>query len=111
MNNYAQEKLKENTDPNRKPYSIIGNNCGTFACDVIEQDENLDTPIIIDPRPVSIVDEYQDEFAPVRYNPQKGTTIEYNERTETFDKGTKETISKQSWWQKFKHGNDGDGGN
>ena len=81
MDAYAQKKLKENTDPNREPYSITGNNCGTFACDVIEQDKSLDTPTIIDPRPVSIVDEYQDEFTPVSYDSKNGTTIKYESGT------------------------------
>jgi hypothetical protein len=38
MNYYAQSKKTENTDPDRKDYSIGSNNCGTFATDVVKQD-------------------------------------------------------------------------
>lgn len=44
MNNYAQEKLKESNpqyeeyNKDRKPYTLSGNNCGTFSSDVLKQD-------------------------------------------------------------------------
>jgi RHS repeat-associated protein len=104
MNDYAQSKLKENTDTQREPYSITGNNCGTFAADVINQDESLNTPTILDPRPVSIIDEYQDNFTPLDYDPKQGTTIEYNEKTVSYDKSSKKTIVSQSWFQKLVNG-------
>lgn len=34
MNTYAQQRLKQNSDPNRASYSITTNNCCTFARDV-----------------------------------------------------------------------------
>ena len=53
----------------------IRNNCGTFAVDVINQDKSVDAPYIINPTPVNIVDEYQEEGnAVVRYNPSNDTT-------------------------------------
>lgn len=76
MNNYAQSKLKENSNPDREPYSIFSNNCGTFGCDVTNQDVDLNNPWIVDPRPVSIIDEYQDNFTPVHYDSKKGITID-----------------------------------
>ncbi len=41
MKGYAEGKLKENSDPTRKEYSLMNNNCGTFAEDVIKQDEKV----------------------------------------------------------------------
>ncbi len=104
MNNYAKGKLKENNDPKRKPYSITGNNCGTFAADVVNQDKDLDSPTIVDPRPVSIVGEFQDNFTPVHFDPAKGTTIEYSEKTVEYNSKTKKTISSQSFIQKVVNG-------
>ena len=75
MNDYAKSKLKENSNPDRKPYSLFDNNCGTFAADVINQDETVDQPWIVNPAPKNIVDEYQEEGnAKVTYDPKKNTT-------------------------------------
>jgi hypothetical protein len=107
MNEYAQGKLKENADPNRDPYSVTGNNCGTFACDVVNQDADVNTPYIVDPRPVSIVEEYQDNLTPIKYNPGEGTTIKYDDKTVNYNSKTGETSSSQSFFQKlFKSSND-----
>ncbi|MBK9567142.1 MAG: hypothetical protein IPO37_18825 [Saprospiraceae bacterium] len=78
MNDYAKEKMGENSDPNRDPYSLTSNNCGTFGCDVVNQDANVakNSPSIVDPRPNSIIKEYQGEFGKVQYNPKTGGTVE-----------------------------------
>ena len=34
MNDYAIKKMNENANPDRKEYSLLNNNCGTFAADV-----------------------------------------------------------------------------
>lgn len=39
----------------RDPYDLTDNNCGTFAADVINQDECVDDPYIYDPTPANIV--------------------------------------------------------
>jgi hypothetical protein len=84
MNSYAKTKFKESNpykgntsyNKNRKPYSLFNNNCGTFATDVINQDESVDQPWIVNPAPVNIVDEYQEEGnAQVIYNPNTNTTV------------------------------------
>ena len=77
MNEYAQKKIKENNDPQRKEYSLFINNCGTFAADVVNQDTKVseESPSIIDPRPTSIIKEFQDNFKSVQYNPQTDKTI------------------------------------
>ena len=73
--NCAQSKLKENSNPDRRRYSLFRNNCGTFAADCINQDETVDQPLIINPTPTNIVDEYQEEGnARVQYDPKKKTT-------------------------------------
>jgi hypothetical protein len=75
MKGYAESKMAENSNPNRKPYSITGNNCGTFAEDVITQDKSVDKPTIINPSPRNIVSEYQEEGnARVQYDPKNRTT-------------------------------------
>ncbi len=76
MNDYAKGKMKENSDPDRKEYNLMNNNCGTFAEDVVGQDKEAtkDAPSTIDPRPNSMVKEYQDEYQGVHYDPKAGKT-------------------------------------
>ena len=76
MDKYATIKENENSNPSRKTYSLTGNNCGTFAADVVNQDENVNkkAPIIVDPRHNSIVEEYQDKFKTITYNPNINRT-------------------------------------
>ena len=87
MNDYAKSRLAENDNPNREPYDLTSNNCGTFACDVLGQDQQVDkdAPTIIDPRPNSVVEEYQDEFDKVTYDPKTGVTT-YSVNKQYFEK-------------------------
>ncbi len=64
--------LKENSNSERKSYSLSNNNCGTFAYDVLNQDPDVKdkVPSIIDPRPNSIIDEYQGTFQKIQYDPK-----------------------------------------
>ena len=73
MKNYAESKIAENANLKRKEYSLRNNNCGTFAADVLKQDPSVKdkAPVIIDPRPNSIVKEYQDNFKSLNYDPKK----------------------------------------
>ncbi|MFS3060178.1 RHS repeat-associated core domain-containing protein [Bacteroides uniformis] len=73
MKNYAESKIAENANSKRKEYSLRNNNCGTFAADVLKQDPSVKdkAPVIIDPRPNSIVKEYQDSFKSLNYDPKK----------------------------------------
>ena len=70
---YAESKIAENANSKRKEYSLRNNNCGTFAADVLKQDPSVKdkAPVIIDPRPNSIVKEYQDNFKSLNYDPKK----------------------------------------
>ena len=75
MNDYAKGKMSENSDPKRKKYSILSNNCATFAEDVITQDKSVDKPSSIINSPVNIVNEYQEEGnARVQYKAKTQTT-------------------------------------
>ncbi len=75
MLDYAKGKVKENSDINRKPYSVPSNNCGTFAADCVNQDPTVDKPRILNPTPNNIVDEYIEEGnREIRYNPKTKTT-------------------------------------
>ena len=73
MKNYAESKIAENANSKRKEYSLRNNTCGTFAADVLKQDPSVKdkAPVIIDPRPNSIVKEYQDNFKSLNYDPKK----------------------------------------
>jgi RHS repeat-associated protein len=85
MKSYAESKIQENSNPDRKPYSLTSNNCGTFGCDVLSQDPNVKSkaPSIADPRPNSIIQEYQGTFGTVQYDPKTG--------------GSKETVDKSRY--------------
>jgi hypothetical protein len=76
MEAYAQAKLKESNpeykeyDKKRAPYTLTGNNCATFAENVITQDKDVDKPSIWMHSPVNTVSEYQQEGnAKVTYDP------------------------------------------
>lgn len=75
MNDYALNKMSENSNPDRKEYSLLTNNCATFAEEVITQDKSVDKPFIIINSPRNIVDEYQEEGnAKVYYDSKTQTT-------------------------------------
>ena len=71
----------------RKKYSIINNNCATFAEDVITQDKSVDKPFTIIKSPVNIVSEYQDKGnARVQYKAKtQTTTIEEGDENDEND--------------------------
>jgi len=94
MNKYAEQKLNESNPGNpdynkdRESYDVKSNNCGTFAADVINQDESVDQPTIVNPTPNNIVDEYIEEGnAEVKYDPKSNTT--------TVGKGDEEDAKKK----------------
>ncbi len=82
MNDYAQEKLKESNpeykeyDKERRSYSLTGNNCATFSCEVLKQDTEAkkNAPWIFNPTPNNVAEEYQDNFPKVNYDPKTKTT-------------------------------------
>jgi len=72
MTQYGLECVQRNKDPEREPYSIWSNNCGTFAEDVIEAG-GVNLPIILDPRP--------NARAPV-WQKKADFSIEYDPKTD-----------------------------
>ena len=87
MNDYAKSRMHENDNPDREDYSVLSNNCATFAEDVITQDKSVDKPFIIINSPINIVDEYQEEGnARVQYKSKTQTT--------TVDKGNEKDAKK-----------------
>lgn len=81
MNYFAKSKVAESTfgnksyDKSREPYDLTDHNCGTFAEDVITQDKDVDKPWVVNPTPINLVDEYQEEGnAPVTYDPKANKT-------------------------------------
>ncbi len=73
MKSYAESRQADNNNSDREEYSLTDNNCGTFATDVIKQDADAKkkAPSIIDPRPNSMVKEYQKKFKTINYDPKK----------------------------------------
>ena len=87
MNDYAKSRMHENDNPDREDYSVLSNNCATFAEDVITKDKSVDKPFIIINSPINIVDEYQEEGnARVQYKSKTQTT--------TVDKGNEKDAKK-----------------
>ena len=66
MAEYVENRLGE--DPCDNPYSLFSNSCGTFARDVIEAG-GASMPTMSDPRPNSYVQEVQNVYPDVHYNP------------------------------------------
>jgi RHS repeat-associated protein len=81
MKDYADRRYNESNPGNpsynkdRDPYTLSGNNCGTFAEDCINQDPSVDQPNVWVKSPSNIVSEYQEEGnAKVTYDPKTKTT-------------------------------------
>jgi len=58
MNLYAAGRQKQNNDHSREPYSTTSNNCSHFAQSCLEEG-GVNTPLQIDPRPISYIWELQ----------------------------------------------------
>ena len=73
MKDYAEGRMDQNADPDRTRYSIIFNNCATFASEVIQQDWRtvFKTPIIRVPIPSIMIKQYQILLPRVSYSPNK----------------------------------------
>ena len=73
MKNYAETKMAENSNPDRREYSLTRNNCGTFASDVLSQDKNVKEklPVYLLPTPNNIVKKYQEFFPRISFDRTK----------------------------------------
>lgn len=70
MHLYAQRRQRENSDSSRTPYSILNNNCMTFAQQVAEA-AGVSLPRMIDPRPNSYIEELREKYPNVDYTPPR----------------------------------------
>ena len=83
MNDYAQSKfnesniMKEGYNKDREPYSLTGNNCATFASDVLKQDKNVKSEVsgTVNNTPKNIADAYRSVYDKVDYSKSTGTII------------------------------------
>lgn len=67
MLKYAQLRQKQNSNPKRKPYSIMTNSCIHFTKEVSEKG-GIETPWMIDPRPNSYIGEFRTVFPKLDYD-------------------------------------------
>lgn len=69
MKDYAEQQMKENNNPERESYSLINNNCATFAAEVLSQDPEVDkqAPTIKSPRPITLIKQYLKRFPNVQF--------------------------------------------
>ena len=66
MFNYAKKRMQQNSNPKRKPYDLLSNSCNHFMKETLEAG-GIDVPVMIDPRPVSFIEEIRDDYADLDY--------------------------------------------
>jgi hypothetical protein len=64
---YVDNRLKQNTDPNRPKYAILTNNCMHFVKDALAS-TGISLPSMVDPRPNSYIEEIRDDFMNLDYD-------------------------------------------
>jgi hypothetical protein len=69
MLDYAQRRLKENTDPKREPYHLTSNSCLHFMKGTSEAG-GADMPWVIDPRPIGYIERVRSVFPALDYRPK-----------------------------------------
>jgi hypothetical protein len=67
MLDYAQKRMQENSNPNRKKYDLISNSCNHFMKGVLEA-AGVDTPYMLDPRPNSYIAEIRLDYPKLGYS-------------------------------------------
>lgn len=81
MNNYAVEKLNESNigqkgyNKDREPYSLAGNNCATFASDVLKQDKDVNVSGTIINTPSKIAGSYRSNYDKVDYTSKNRNAV------------------------------------
>lgn len=66
---YAQSRLKQNGNSNRKSYEILSNSCLHFMKLTLEA-AGIATPWLVDPRPNSYIEELREDYPDLDYNPR-----------------------------------------
>jgi hypothetical protein len=67
MLDYATKRMAENSNPNRKKYDLFVNSCNHFMKSVLDS-AGVITPSMIDPRPISYIDEIRLSFPKLDYS-------------------------------------------
>lgn len=69
MNAYGLQRLAQNSDPNREPYSFVGgNSCSNFVFDVLGAGGVKNLPWLANPSPRNMMDELQEEgYSPLSW--------------------------------------------
>lgn len=68
MLNFSQSRMALNKKPNRESYDLFSYSCLHFMQGVMKA-AGVSTPILLDPRPVSYIEEIQEEFSALEYTP------------------------------------------
>ncbi|USD66043.1 hypothetical protein [Vibrio sp. SCSIO 43136] len=71
---FAIYRVSQNKIPHRKPYDVFSYSCVHFMQGALEA-AGLDTPWLIDPRPVSYIEEIQKDYPPLEYDPKTNKYI------------------------------------
>jgi hypothetical protein len=73
---YVDKRLAANKDPTRPPYSLISNSC-LHLIEGAMKAAGLSPPLLLDPRPVSYIDEIRSSYRDLDFDPRTGKlTIE-----------------------------------
>ncbi|MFL1406201.1 hypothetical protein ACJO2E_12740 [Marinobacter sp. M1N3S26] len=76
---FAQGRMALNSAADREPYNLVSYSCVHFMEGALKS-AGLDTPWMLDPRPVSYILEIQDDYPPLEYSPKTNRfTIGRNE--------------------------------
>jgi hypothetical protein len=65
---YAQRRVRENKNPNRVPYDIMGHSCVHFAMEVVKAAGIRQEGSILDARPISYVNRLQESYPDVEFD-------------------------------------------
>jgi hypothetical protein len=69
MMDFAEKRLSENSNPTRKPYELLSNNCMDFGREVVKA-AGVDMPYQIDPRPLNYMQKLEENYQSVAYDPR-----------------------------------------
>jgi hypothetical protein len=67
MLSYCKERVKQNTNPGRRGYSLIDYSCVTFVQDVVQAAGVEYSGSILDARPISYIDSLQSDYPDIEY--------------------------------------------
>lgn len=71
---YAESKLSQNEDANRRDYSLVRNSCVHFMRDTTAA-AGINMPWLVDPRPTSYIAEIRSSGTVLDYDPNTGLSL------------------------------------